>query len=233
MSIIVVCKKCKKSFKVSDKFAGKSGPCPNCKATLRVPEKKEEVTIHAPEEFEGGGRSRTGKLITKPIARTDARFRPVVTVLIVAVSVGVAFLTWIGGREGLFESNFITTVGLLVLSPFLAIGAYEVLRDDEYEPYRGMALYLRAAACGTAYVALWGSFALLASRGLITGELWNWALVLPPLVVTGGLTAMGAFDLEFGNAMFHYSFYLLATLILRWLAGNEVDLGYLKIMFRP
>ncbi|NLF08324.1 MAG: hypothetical protein GX594_10145, partial [Pirellulaceae bacterium] len=65
----------------------------------------------------------------------------------------------------------------------------------------------------------WGAFALLASRGLITGELWNWVLVLPPLVAAGGLAAMGAFDLEFGNGMFHYGFYLLVSLILRWVAG--------------
>ena len=41
MSIIVVCPGCKKSFKVSDKYAGKSGACPNpdCKATIKVPRK--------------------------------------------------------------------------------------------------------------------------------------------------------------------------------------------------
>ena len=70
MSIIVVCPGCRKSFKVSDKFAGKSGPCPNCKRTLEVPEKTQEVKVHAPEQFAGGGRSTTGKLVLKPVAYT-------------------------------------------------------------------------------------------------------------------------------------------------------------------
>ena len=61
-------RKCLKSFKVSDKFAGRTGPGPNCKATLRVPTKAEEVTIHAPAAFAEGGRTKAGKLITKPIA---------------------------------------------------------------------------------------------------------------------------------------------------------------------
>ena len=72
-----------------------------------------------------------------------------------------------------------------------------------------------------AYVALWGVFSLLASRGVITGELWNWPFIVPPFKVIGGLAGMGAFDLEFGNGLFHYSFYIVATLLLRWVAGMK------------
>ena len=60
MSIIVVCPGCLKSFKVSDKFAGKKGPCPNCKRTLQVPTKEQEVQVHAPEAFAGGGKNASG-----------------------------------------------------------------------------------------------------------------------------------------------------------------------------
>ncbi|MBN1396324.1 MAG: hypothetical protein JW959_14970 [Pirellulales bacterium] len=219
MSIIVACPNCRKSFKVSDKFAGKSGPCPNCKNILHVPEKGEEVKIHAPEQFAEGGRTKTGKLITKPIARTDAKFQPLTAVIIVAASAVALVVTFIGGRAGLFQGYLFAALGLLVVSPPLAIVAYEILRDDELEPYRGLPLYVRAAVCGTAYVVLWGIFSLLASRGVITGELWNWAIVLPPFVVAGGMTAVSCLDLEFGNGMFHYGFYLLVTLVLRWAAG--------------
>lgn len=219
MSIIVVCTKCRKSFKVSEQFAGRSGACPNCKAPIKVPKKGQEVKVHAPEEFEGGGRSTTGKLVTKPIARSNAKFQPLATALIVASALVIVIVTWIGGQNGLFDNFFVTAAGLILVSPLVVIAGYEMLRDDEYEPYRGVQLYIRAAICGTAYAALWGAFALLASRGLIGGELWNWLLVLPPFVVTGGLAAMGAFDLEFGNGMFHYGFYLLITLVLRWVAG--------------
>jgi hypothetical protein len=68
---------------------------------------------------------------------------------------------------------------------------------------------------------LWGLFTLLASRGVISGDLWVWLFVGPPFVIVGGLFAMAALDLEFGDAMLHYSFYLIATLILRWAAGMK------------
>ena len=219
MSIIVVCPGCKKSFNVSDKFAGKSGPCPSCKRTLQVPEKSEEVQVHAPTEFAGGGRGRTGKLVTKPVAHAYAKLKPVTTVLIAAGVLTVLAITWVAGRAGVFENMLVTTLGLLAVSPPLVVAAYGVLHDDELEPYAGKALYIRSALCALAYVVLWGVFALLVSRGIITGDLWNWVFVAPPFLMVGGLFAMATLDLEFGDAMFHYAFYLLATIILRWVAG--------------
>ena len=38
-------------------------------------------------------------------------------------------------------------IGLLLVSPPLAVAAYTFLRDDELEAYRGMQLYIRAAVC--------------------------------------------------------------------------------------
>ena len=68
-------------------------------------------------------------------------------------------------------------------------------------------------------MALWGLFTLLVARGVIFGELWIWLFVAPPFAVAGGLFAMASLDLDFGDAVFHYGFYLVATLILRWAAG--------------
>ena len=62
-------------------------------------------------------------------------------------------------------------------------------------------------------------FALLVARGVITGEIWIWLFVVPPFVLAGGLFAMAALDLDFGDAVFHYGFYLLAT-VLRWAGMN-------------
>src|SRR5208337_4196050 len=83
MAILVVCPGCKKSFNVDDRFAGKTGPCPNCKAKITIPEKTAEVKIHAPDEFSGGGKGVTGKLLLKPIARQEARIKPVMAAVIV------------------------------------------------------------------------------------------------------------------------------------------------------
>jgi hypothetical protein len=219
MSIIVVCPGCLKSFKVSDKFAGKTGPCPNCKRTLQVPTKESEVKVHTPEAFAGGGKSTSGKLVTKPIARVNAKLKPVATAIMVASVVCVLIVTWVLGRAELLNSILFRTIGLLLVSPPLTIAAYEVLRDDEFEPYRGTGLYLRSSACGVAYMALWGVFAVL-SPHIVTGEVWNWFFVLP-FVAIGALVPMGAFDLEFGDGVFHYGFYLVATVVLRWAAGME------------
>ena len=219
MSIIVVCPGCRKSFKVSDKFAGRSGPCPKCKRTLQVPEKSQEVKVHAPEEFVGGGRGTTGKLVIKPVAFTPVRLQPVTATFIAAAVLAVLAITWVGGRAGLFESMVATAVGLLAVSPPLVVAAYMVLRNDELEPYRGLTLYVRSTLCALAYVALWGLFTLLVSSGVITGDLWIWLFVAPPFVMAGGLFALATLDLDFGDGLFHYGFYLLATIILRWAAG--------------
>jgi uncharacterized protein YbaR (Trm112 family) len=219
MPIIVSCPNCRKSFKVSEKHAGKSGPCPNCKQTLRVPTAAEEVKIHAPEAFASGGRSTTGKLITKPIARTDAKFQPVVTVLIAAAVLVAFVVAWVGGRSGLFQNDLFKAVGLLLISPPLAWAGYEIFRDDELEPYRGRELWLRLAACGASYTFLWAVVWLLTGSLIATSDPWNWLMVLPPLVALGGLAAYCSLDLEFGDAMLHYGGYLGATVLLRWAAG--------------
>ena len=217
MSIIVVCPGCLKSFKVSDKFAGKSGPCPKCKRILQVPTKETEVIVHAPEAFAGGGKSAAGKLVTKPIAHINAKLKPITTAILAAGVVGVLVATWMLGNARLLDSVAIVAACLLVISPPLTVAAYEMLRDDEFEPYRGRSLYLRSAACGWTYASLWGVFAIL-SPHIVTGEVWNWFFVVP-FVAMGALVPMGAFDLEFGDGLFHCGFYLVATLLLRWAAG--------------
>ncbi len=93
MAIDVTCIKCHTRFQVSEKFAGKSGPCPKCKATIKIPELKEQVVIHAPEV--SGPTTVTGQPVFKPITRTEVRLTPpqiaiivgsVLVVLIVACS---------------------------------------------------------------------------------------------------------------------------------------------------
>lgn len=71
MAIDITCAGCKTRFQVSDKFAGKQGPCPKCKAIITVPAKKDEVVIHAPEM--SGPKDSKGQLVLKPIFRQEAR----------------------------------------------------------------------------------------------------------------------------------------------------------------
>jgi hypothetical protein len=109
-------------------------------------------------------------------------------------------------------------VGLLLISPPIILAAYTFLRDDELEPYRDRDLYLRLGICTLSYLVLWGALGYATDR-LMTGEIWQWLYVGPPFFVVGSLVALACFDLDFTNAFFHYSFYILLTIALRWIAG--------------
>jgi len=218
MSIVVVCRNCQKTFKVSDRFAGKSGPCPNCKTTLQVPEKGKEVTVHAPTEFGGGGRTADGKLALKPIARQETKLEPVATAAVVAAAVLVLLVGFVGGRFGLFDSLVVRAGALLLISPPLCVAGYSFLREEELEPHRGLQLWIRAAICGAAFAALWGGYTYMA-RSMLSGELWEFMFAVPAFLAVGGLVPRVTLDLEYGNAVLHYTFYVLVTAILGWVAG--------------
>jgi hypothetical protein len=219
MSILVVCPGCRKSFNVSDKFAGLTGACPKCKGKIAVPTKAQEVKVHTPEAFASGGKTTSGQLATKPIARTVTRLEPVQAAIIAGASLGVLLIAWIGGKAGLFASPVMRGLALLVVSPPLVIAAYTFLRDDDLEPYRSKELYIRTGICSLAYALLWGAFAYVSAQGVLTDELWSWFIVAPPLLLIGALAAHASLDLDYGNGFFHYCFYLLVTVLLRWAAN--------------
>ncbi len=218
MPIHVVCPGCRKGFQVSEKFAGKSGPCPQCKTVIQVPSQAQEVQVHAPEEFSrGGGRNAAGVLVGKPIARAQVKIEPVAVVAVLAGVLAVVVVAWAAGS--LIQGNLaIRVAGLLVVSPPLVVAAYSFLRNDELEPHRGRSLYVRAAVCSLAYMALWWVYGYLAGI-FLHGELWEWLLVVPPVLALGALGALVCLDLEYGNGFFHYAFYVLATVLLRSIAG--------------
>jgi hypothetical protein len=218
MAIIVVCRSCLKSFQVSEKFAGKSGPCPNCKAVIKVPTLAEQVKIQDPTV----GKGKSGfHAEFKPVGWKSAKIEPITATFMVAASLVTLFLTWIGGKVGVFHHTYVLVIGLWLVSLPLVVAAYRILHNDDLEPYRGKSLYLRSAICATVYVLLWGIFSLLSARGIITGDVWIWMFVIPPFFAIGGLAALAALDLEYGDAVLHFGFYVLVTLILRWAAGMK------------
>jgi hypothetical protein len=219
MPIIVVCPGCRKSFKVSKRFAGKSGACPRCKHRLRVPTLAEQVRVGAGDEARGGNHRARNRRAIKPIARTELVLKPVAVAALVAICLSTLAITWAGGKAGMFQNRLLDLCGLLLLSPPLVVAAYAFLRDDEREPYRGRALYLRAGLCALAYTALWGVIVYFDSRNILSGELYTWIFVASPVLVIGALAALASLDLDFGSSILHYASYLLVTIVLRWLAG--------------
>ncbi|MEN6495952.1 MAG: hypothetical protein ABFD16_16850 [Thermoguttaceae bacterium] len=220
MSILVVCPGCHKRFSVSDQFAGRTGPCPQCKTVITIPKKEEQVVIHAPEQFVSGGRSVTGKLITKPIARIDAKLRPATVAAVGGISLGILLATWVGGRMGLFADNYLLPgLGLLLVSPVIAIAGYLFLRSsDDLDTFHGKTLWMRAAICSLVYVILWGVFSYAAPK-VITEEIWTWLVLAPFFLVAGSLASLASLDFDFGTGFIHYSFYILVTVVLRAAAG--------------
>jgi hypothetical protein len=222
MSILVVCPGCRSSFKVSDQFAGKTGACPKCKQKIKVPTKAEEVQVHAPEAFGSGGKTTSGQLATKPIARESSKLDPVKATAVVGASLVVLLVAWAGGS--LFQRPAGCFLGLMLISPPLVMAAYAFLHDPEQlQPYHGIPLYVRSGICTLAYMILWGLYAYVAGQGLLTREeLFNWMFVAPPFFIVGALVALASLDLDFSNGFFHYAFYVVVTGLLGWAAGIPI-----------
>jgi hypothetical protein len=248
MPIQVSCPSCKKSFQVSDQFAGKQGPCPNCKAPIKIPKAQaasaaspaapskqaaktdgkpgakadptkpeipaEDIKIHAPDTI--GPKTSTGRPVIKPILRKETRVEVVPIVIIVSGTLLAFAAAWLM-RKPLGLQIGLRAIGLLLISPPLAMGGYWFLRNDELEPYRGRSLWLRAGFCALAYSGLWGGYLLLPADA--TAAVWSWVILGPAFLALGAGIAYVTLDLEIENAFFHYCFYVLVTMLLGYTAG--------------
>jgi hypothetical protein len=228
MPISVVCTGCKKRFSVSEKFAGQKGPCPSCKTIIQIPGKEEEVVIHAPEG--AGPKDSKGAAVIKPILREETRFDPKVAGG-VALAVIVLFVAaWVIGASYSSASRgsppeiplFWKAIAAMALGPPLAFFAYTFLRNDEFEPYRGREVWIRAAACGAVYAILWGVFGYLPTWLDMKPpqfEIFQLMYVAPPFVAAGAFAAYVSFELEPMMCALHYGLYLIITVLLRATAG--------------
>lgn len=219
MAIPVVCPGCKKSFNVSDKFAGKQGPCPQCKTIIQVPAKGEEIVVHAPEGF--GPKDTKGRAVLKPIARKETKVSPRLTAIILGAIVVVLGAAWMFRSPTGDVPTLLLVFGALALAPPLAWAGYTFLRDDELEPFRGRELWLRVGICSAVYAALWGLVALV--TGYVLGgaevEVIHMVFIAPVMVGIGAFGAFASLDFEFSTAAVHCALYLLITIALRLILG--------------
>ena len=217
MPIAVLCPGCKARFSVSEKYAGKTGPCPKCKAQITIPAvAAPEIKIAEPEQYASGGKNAKGIPVGKPLTRKETKVSPLTWALIIGSSLLVLMLAV--ALRWMPEARLAgIIVGLLVISPPIAVGAYSVLRDDELEAYTGRPLWIRAVLCGLVYALLWGLYYPLVP--FLPGEIWQWLFVAPIFVGAGGAAAYALFDLDFGTASLHYCFYVIVTLLLRAAIG--------------
>lgn len=219
MPINVVCPGCQKRFKVSEKYAGQEGPCPQCKEKIQIPELGDEIVVHAPEG--AGPKDSKGRTVSKPILREDTKFSPKIAAVIgVGVIVVIVLAVILKGSA----SPVVLALGALGLAPPIVLGGYSFLRNDELEAYAGKELWIRIAACSVTYALLWGVYwwfpwALGYENGFQIKEL---LFMIPPLVMAGGFAAFASFDLDFSMGMVHYGFYLLVTAALCFIMGVQL-----------
>lgn len=227
MAIQVTCPKCLKRFQVSDKFAGKSGPCPACKSVIRVPEKSEEVVVHAPAD--DAPKDSTGQSVLKPIRRKETDVSRAAMLIAGGVVVGLMLVALgfrlTAGEEGV--PMWARVVGILLLAPPLVRYGYSFVHDSELEPYVGVELRNRTLICSLLFAALWLAYAFLPTYVFDLArpsemEYWMFGMVLAVMLGLGALASVGSFEVEFSSGLAHAGFYIVSVLILALIAGITV-----------
>ncbi|MFI4876283.1 MAG: hypothetical protein ACIALR_13120 [Blastopirellula sp. JB062] len=217
--IRVTCPHCFKRYDVSEKFAGKEGPCPNCKKQIRVPTLDEQVVIHEKEEF-GGVKDTAGRLVFEPIERVDAKFSPVALTIVLIASIlvlAVAFL--VRGMDDASKTPLLA-LGSLGLAIPLTYGAYWFTRNDDLEPFQGSELWIRVLLCATAFACIWGLYALVIPYIGIEPDEFPYLLLWASIAIAAGsFAAMGCFEVDFAIGFMIYATYLIVTVVLRMAMG--------------
>jgi hypothetical protein len=218
MPIHVVCPGCAARFQVSDQFAGRTGPCPKCKQPITIPTPAvKAVTIHEPEP--AASTPGRGRPATAPIRRVERPVSATALALAGAGAVACMACAWLIGfvwRPGAPPAWLLLAGAFLVAIPCVAVG-YAAVRERELEPHRGRSLALRVAACAAVYTGLWAAKGMLPADA--TTDMWQWLFLGPVFVLPGALAALVALELDWGPAVAHFSFYVICTALLRWLAG--------------
>lgn len=225
MAITVTCPGCHKKFVVSEKFAGKSGPCKYCKTIIHIPNEvpaAEKVVIHGGQTFSSGGKNAQGKLVLKPLERGVKKFDRVRAIIITAGILGALLATFVLGKVFNLNENFlIAAAGLCVVTPLIVGGLYPLVKKDEMlESIHGFDFYWRTGVISVVYAGMWGALSYLMYLGTLSSQTPTmWAICSIALVLFGIFMCMCFYELEWGNAAFHTLAFVCATLFLRYLAG--------------
>ena len=227
MSIRVTCIKCHTRFNVSDKFAGKKGPCPKCKTTIKIPDKDEQVVVHEPEI--SGPKSITGEAILNPIRRKEVKLTSVHITLVVSLLVLflICALVFRFMLTNKFEfPSWILWISSIAIAPPICFAGYFMLRDQELSGYIGKELWVRILICSAIYALLWiampvGKYAF--SDNYETG---SWIMALIIMAAGGGVAGIACFDLDYLMGVVHYGLYLGFCLVGRLIAGIGILPGW-------
>lgn len=224
MPISVTCPGCLSRFTVSDKYAGKKGPCPKCKKDLIVPDKSQEVVIHAPEV---GPKDSKGVAILKPLKRAEFKLSKqegIIAAIVAMVSLGGVLFA----RFGLAETPWLLMgLGAVALAFPLAWVGYSFFHDDELEEYSGKERASRVGVCALVFAVTWGLYWFLAyymgNKTLADVGPIPFAIFLALMFVVGTVGSLAAMDLDIGQALLHYAMYFVVTFVLAAIAGAPLS----------
>jgi hypothetical protein len=224
MPIPVTCPGCLSRFTVSDKYAGKQGPCPKCKQPITVPDKTQEVVIHAPENY--GPKDAAGKPVLKPIKRLD--FTPNGFQIVVAIGVAsVSIIAALWARlSGITPPTWgLALVAIALAYPLCSIG-YTFFKDDELGGYIGKERLVRLGLCAGVFALTWGVYWLVAyyfgNRVLAQVDTLQMAILVAIMFGMGIVVSIGSCELELSQSFLHYAIYFVATLLLALMAGVQL-----------
>lgn len=226
MPINVTCTACLTRFSVNDKFAGKSGPCPKCKATIKIPDKSEEVVIHAPTE--DAPKDSKGTAVIKPIGREEVKLSlPIIigAVLTALIAFGVAI------GFGVSQSPppaVLLAGGALVLSLPLVIGGYWFLHTDELQGFQGKELLGRASICAILFSAAWSIYVFVPAvigfnERVSDTDPVTMALMIIAMIALGTAASVLVLELEIGQGIMLYMVYFVITFVLAWVSGAPLS----------
>ncbi len=211
-----------KRFQVSDKFAGKTGPCPNCKKKIKVPDKDEQVVIHTPDD--GAPKDSTGQSVLKPIVReeTDVTRKGLfisIGAVLAAVAVAVALRMMYGGAP-----VWAQWAAAILLAPPLVSYGYKFVHDQELAPYVGPELRNRVLVLSAILASLWLIYAFVPSYVMNLDKASEmsymvFGITLAVMVTAGAIASVATFELEFINGLAHAGLYLIVMLALAVISG--------------
>jgi len=221
-------------FDVSDKFAGKEGPCPKCKKVILVPGKEAEVVIHAPDNF--GPKDQSGRAVLKPIFRKQSKVTPlsltIIGVTIVGLLLGALIFRLAFSKDGLPGTStdiviqLIVALGSIAVAVPVAFGGYSFLRDQDKGAFSGKELWIRVAICSLSYGLLWAS--MWVSSYAFTGfNAGAWLSGMIFMLAMGAVFFMYIFEIDYLLSLVHFGLYFAFCLLLRFLAGLGLFPGQL------
>lgn len=221
MAIRVTCSKCHTRFNVSDKFAGKEGPCPKCKAKIRVPDKSEEVVIEAPKN--SGPTDSQGRPVLKPIKRSETVLTTIQKVLIAVCIIAFFAVAFVMRMMITDKADFsiwiLLAVAALLIAPVLVYAAYTFLRNQDLDAFLGKEPWTRVGICSAIYAISWLAMPIAYYAFNNSYEVGSYVFAGVAMLAIGGVTGMFCLDLDYFMGSVHYGLYLGICLLGRFIAG--------------